>query len=125
MEVSLVSVAGRLVNVLRALIISYLVTGILLLGIAFLMYKLGLDENKVNVAITLTYIISSAIGGIVIGKSMKEKKYIWGLLLGALYVGVILIASILMSHGENVIAAKGLSTIILCLCGGTLGGMIS
>ena len=119
------TVAGRLVNVLRDLIISYLVTGILLLGIAFLMYKLGLDENKVNVAITLTYIISSAIGGIVIGKSMKEKKYIWGLLLGAMYVGVILIASLLMSHGENVIAAKGLSTIILCLCGGTLGGMIS
>ncbi|MBQ8913307.1 MAG: TIGR04086 family membrane protein [Lachnospiraceae bacterium] len=117
--------AGRLINVLRALIIAYLVTGVLLLGIAFFMYKLGLDESKVNVAITLTYIISSAIGGIVIGKRMKEKKYIWGLLLGALYVGIILIASLLISHGDNVIAAKGLSTIILCLCGGTLGGMIS
>ena len=119
------SVAKRFASVLRALIISYLVTGVMLLVVAFLMYKLGLDESKVNFAITLTYILSSAIGGIVIGKSMQEKKFIWGLLLGALYVGVILIASILVSHGENVIAAKGVSTIILCLLGGTLGGMIS
>ncbi len=119
------SAAYRITSVLRALIIAYLVTGILLLGIAFLMYKLGLNEGKVNFAITLTYILASAVGGIVIGKSMKEKKYIWGLLLGALYVGIILIASLLISHGENVIAAKGVSTIILCLCGGTLGGMIS
>lgn len=119
------SVAKRVTGVLRALITAYLVTGIMLLGIAFLMYKFGLDEGKVNFAITLTYIIASAVGGIVIGKCMKEKKFIWGLLLGALYVGVILIASILVSHGENVIAAKGVSTIILCLLGGTLGGMIS
>lgn len=119
------SAAKRVTCVIRALITAYLVTGVMLLVIAFLMYKFGLDENKVNFAITLTYIFASAIGGIIIGRSIKEKKFIWGLLLGALYVGVILIASLLVSGGENVIAAKGLSTIILCLCGGMLGGMIS
>lgn len=119
------SVAKRFTNVLKALIISYLVTGFMLLLIAFLMYKLGLDESKVNFAITLTYILASSIGGIVIGKNMKEKKYIWGLLQGALYVGIILLASMLVSHGNNVISTRGLSTVILCICGGMLGGMIS
>lgn len=119
------SLAKRFTNVLRALIISYIVTGLMLLFIAFLMYKLGLDEDKVNFAITLTYILASSVGGLVIGKCMKEKKYLWGLLQGALYVGIILLTSILVSHGNDVVSTRGLSTVILCICGGMLGGMIS
>ena len=121
----LLSIAYRITSILKSLIVSYLVTTVLLLTTAFLMYKFGLPEDKVNFAITLTYILSSAVGGIIIGKSMKEKKYIWGLLLGALYVGIIIVASLVASNGVSLIEAKGLSTIILCLCGGALGGMIS
>ena len=115
----------KIIGVLRSLIVAYVITGVMLIILAFAMYKLGLGEDKVNFFITLVYILSSAIGGIVIGKTMKEKKYMWGLLLGFLYVAVICIASLVVTKDTNIISAHGISTILLCLLGGTLGGMIS
>ena len=115
----------RIIGVLRSLIVAYVVTGVMLIILAFAMYKLGLGEDKVNFFITLIYIVSSAVGGIVIGKTMKEKKFMWGLLLGFLYVTVICFASVIVTKDSSIISAHGISTILLCLLGGTLGGMIS
>ena len=115
----------RIIGVLRSLIVAYVVTGVMLLVLAFAMYKLGLGEDKVNFFITLIYVVSSAVGGIAVGKTMKERKYLWGMVLGALYVLVICLASWVVTKEVNLISAHGLSTVMLCLLGGTLGGMIS
>ena len=37
--------ASRPMQMMKALLLSYVVTGILLLGLAFLLYKLGLGES--------------------------------------------------------------------------------
>lgn len=111
--------------ILKALIIAYLVTGVLLVVLAFGMYKLGLSENTVEMGITFIYILSSAIGGLIIGKSMKQRKFIWGCILGILYVLIIFIASLISVKSGNMIASDGVSTMLLCIGGGTMGGMIS
>lgn len=114
-----------LIRVITSLIVSYVVTGILLLLFAFAMYKLRLTEKTVNLAITFVYIFASATGGLVIGKSMKEKKFIWGFLIGALYALIIFLVSLIYTKGGQIIAIDGISTLLLCVAGGTLGGMIS
>ena len=40
--------ASRPMQMMKALLLSYVVTGILLLGLAFLLYKLGLGESQVK-----------------------------------------------------------------------------
>ena len=111
--------------VLRALIASYIVTGIALLGLAFAMYKCGLSERAVQFGITFIYIFAAAVGGLVVGRQVKQKKFIWGFIVGLLYVAIIFVTSLITSKGGDVIAARGLTTLLLCVGGGTLGGMIS
>lgn len=53
---------------IKALLCAYVVTGILLLVLALLLYKAGLSEENVNAGILLTYVISTFSGGFVIGK---------------------------------------------------------
>ena len=56
---------------------------------------------------------------------MKQKKFLWGLFLGAIYVMSIFLVSFMLTKGVASIQGDGLSTLLLCLCGGLLGGMIS
>lgn len=53
---------------MKALVLAYAVTGILLLVLAFLLYKLGLGESQVNLGIMVIYILSSLLGGFYMGK---------------------------------------------------------
>lgn len=111
--------------VIKALIVSYIVTFVLLFFLAFLMFKLGLTEHTVDFAVTFIYILATGVGGLVVGKCMKQKKFLWGLIVGLFYALIIFIASALLTKGVAVIAGDGISTLLLCLGGGMLGGMIS
>lgn len=110
---------------LKSLIIAYIVTGLALFGLAFAMYKLGLNERTVEFAITFIYIFASAVGGLVMGKHMKQRKFLWGCLIGLCYALIIFGASVITAGNGQQIAADGMSTFLLCVGGGTLGGMIS
>ena len=67
--------------VLKSLLASYIVTGILLLILTFLVYKLELDEQMVVIGIVAIYVIATFVGGFILGKLTEVKKYIWGLLV--------------------------------------------
>ena len=56
---------GRVMDFIKALLCAYVVTGILLLILALLLYKAGLSEENVNAGILLTYVISTFSGGFV------------------------------------------------------------
>ncbi len=114
-----------LTAVVKALIVAYIITGVMLFILAFLMYKLGLSEPAVDFGVTFIYIFATAVGGLIVGKTLKQKKFLWGCLVGAIYVMIIFAASFMMTKGMAVIAGDGISTMLLCLGGGMLGGMIS
>lgn len=112
-------------HMVKALLCAYVVTGILLLVMTLLLYKMGLSEENVNAGIILTYVISTFSGGFVIGKLMGRRKFLWGLLTGVLYFLLLLIISFGVYHsfqGELLTLA---TTFFLCAGGGMLGGMVS
>ena len=71
--------------VLKSLLCSYTLTGVLLLILAFLLFKMDLSEAVVSVGIIVIYILSCFLGGLLLGRKMKKQKYVWGLLLGTGY----------------------------------------
>ena len=79
----------KIFSLLKALAVSYIITAILLLITAFLMYKLGLGDTVIHLSIIIIHGISVFLGGFLTGKMVKEQKYIWGLMLGVCYVLVI------------------------------------
>ena len=111
--------------VLKSLLASYIVTGILLLILTFLVYKFELDEQLVVAGIVATYIISTFVGGFILGKLTEVKKYIWGLSIGGIYVALLFLISYGVYREFNTNGMNALSTALLCIGGGMLGGMLS
>ena len=57
---------------LRVLLFSYLITGFLLLLLAFLLYRVGLSEKVVTISIIGIYVIATFLAGFLAGKKMEK-----------------------------------------------------
>ncbi len=113
------------VFLLRSLLISYLVTGGLLLLLALFLYRFQLSEAVITVAIILIYIAATFLAGFLTGKKMGTKKYLWGLAIGAAYFVVMVLISLLVNHTVSDVSSNLLTTFMLCGGAGMLGGMLS
>lgn len=110
---------------LKSLLASYIVTGLLLLGLTFLVYKFELDEQLVVGSIVVIYVVSTFLGGFIIGKLTGHKKFIWGMILGGLYFVLLFLISYGVYREFSTNGLNTITTAILCIGGGTLGGMLS
>ena len=109
----------------KSLLASYIVTGLLLLGLTFLVYKFELDEQLVVGGIVAIYVISTFTGGYIIGKLTRVRKFIWGTIIGAIYFALLFLISYGVYREFNTNGLSAVTTAILCIGGGTLGGMLS
>lgn len=115
----------KIIWLLKALLFSYVVTGISLLLLSVLLYKFEWNEHLVSAAIVAVYVLSTVVGGIVIGKLVRTRRFFWGLLLGNLYFILLLIITIILYHSLSGNGINMLTAWILCTGGGMTGGMIS
>ena len=111
--------------ILKALLISYIMTGVLLLLLTVLLYKLELNEKAVSAAIVAIYVLSTLIGGIAIGKMAKLRRFLWGIGLGILYFALLMAITLGVYHTLNTDGVNLVTTLILCAGGGMAGVMIS
>ena len=112
-------------HMLKALILSFFVTALLIVIFAFFMFKFNISENVIALGVTIIYIISCGLGGFYIGRTIGERKFMWGFLVGAIYLVVLLIISAIIGGDKSLLSENGFSLILLCLGGGTLGGMLA
>ena len=110
---------------LKALLFSDVVTGISLLLLSVLLYKFEWNEHLVSAAIVAVYVLSTVVGGIVIGKLVRTRRFFWGLLLGNLYFILLLVITIILYRSLSGNGLNMLTAWILCTGGGMTGGMIS
>ena len=110
---------------IKSLLASYIVTGILLLVLTFFMYKFELNEKIVSAAIVGIYVVSTLIGGMIIGKLTKSKRYLWGMVLGIIYFVLLLLITLGVYRSLNGDSVSIVTSLILCAGGGMTGGMIS
>lgn len=116
---------SRVIFLLKSLLFSYIITGGLLLLLAFLLYKFKLTEEIVSVGIIIIYIVSTFFIGFVTGKKMGEKKFLWGLAMGSAYFAILLIVSLFVTHSVKDVAQDMFTTLLMCAGSGMLGGMFS
>lgn len=112
-------------GMLRGLLLAYGLTGIMLLLLAFLLFRFDLKENMVSMGIVVVYILSCFLGGIIAGRCVGTRKYLWGMAVGVVYFLLLVGVSWLSARQLEMSAQHLLTTLCLCLAGGTLGGMIS
>ena len=115
----------KIIWLLKALLFSYVVTGISLLLLSVLLYKFEWNEHLVSAAIVAVYVLSTIVGGIVIGKLVRTRRFFWGLLLGNLYFILLLVITIILYRSLPGNGLNMLTAWILCAGGGMTGGLIS
>ena len=112
-------------QLIRTLIIAYLFTAVLLTTLTFLLYKFRLPESQITIGINAVYVLSCLLGGLLAGKAMKTRRFLWGLVTGLLYFVFLL----LMSYIQNQAILSDLTHILtvfaMCTLSGMAGGMIS
>ena len=116
---------GAALRMLKALLASYILTGLSLLLLALLLFRLRLSEAAVNIGITAVYLLSCFLGGFLEGKMMKTRKYLWGAAFGLLYFTLLTLISLAAGQGFSGTSSHFVTTLLLCTAGGTLGGMLS
>lgn len=117
--------SGKALLLVKALLVTYIVTALLLLLLALIMYKIDPPGAVISVGLVLVYIVSSFVGGYIIGNAKKEKRFLWGIGMGVAYFLIIFIVSVIFS--KDVFGSMGSIISVLCMCGlgGMLGGMVS
>lgn len=115
---------SKAIFVLKILLFTYLISFILLGILALIVYKTSCNDKIVFRGIILIYFLSTFLGGMSAGKIKKSKRLIWGAAIGAAYVIVLVVVSVIMGNAgikeSEIIVAS-----IASLAGGMIGGMLS
>lgn len=114
-----------LFSILKSLIVAYVITGLLLLFTALLMQKIGLSDNQIRLFVILIYGLSNILGGFVLGKIKKKRRFLNGILFGFIYFAVLILVSAVINHGFENDFLKNLISMVICLLGGVIGGIMS
>ena len=114
---------GQVFRMMKALLVAYVMTGLFLLITAGLMYRFELSEGKVKIAVIGIYVLSCFTGGFLAGRMIKNRKFLWGSLLGFLYFAVMSTVSVAVGR-ELKEAVMGISTtFFICIISGMIGGI--
>lgn len=115
----------KMMWMLKSILVSYIVTAVFLLVLALLLYKFELGERFVSAGIVAIYVLSTLVGGIIIGKIAQTRRFIWGISLGITYFLLLLLITLGIYREITTDIGNLVTTFILCSGGGMIGGMIS
>lgn len=114
----------RVTALLKCLMAAYAVTGILLAVLAMLLYKLQLGENIVEIGILVVYVVSSLLAGLFFSKGAKSRRFLWGMAAGSVYFLIICVLSAIIEPDFAVFSNSCITTMLICIGSGMLGGML-
>lgn len=112
-------------SVLKTVFAVMVCTFSLLLLLALFVYKFQLNESSINTGIFVIYFISNFVGGLIIGKVKKEKKFLWGLINGFVYFFLLSIFSFLALQSFYSDFSTAIIAFLCCVFGGIIGGMFA
>lgn len=115
---------GGVLGFFRALLVTDVITLLILILLAFILYKWGLSETLMRISTLFIYIISCMCGGMLLAKGGKKRAFIWGLLLGTAYYLSLLLIAILLPVKPSTIQVSIVLNLAICALAGMTGAMI-
>lgn len=113
------------IAVLKVWVVEAILTALLIAFLAFIVLNLRLNDKVIDTIIYVIYAFVNLIGGVLIGKMMAKKKFMWGACNGLLYMAVILMCSIALFGIGHIAADKIILASLISILAATFGGMIS
>ncbi len=111
--------------VLLSLVASFLLSALLLLVLTVVLYRLKLKEAQIAPAVYAIYAISCFTGGLLCGRALGSRRFLWGAFMGILYFLALCTASVLLRHGRLPEFSQLAPVLACCAAGGMTGGILS
>ena len=113
-----------LLTVLKETLVQMIISVVLIAMAAFVVLRISPPESTIKIIILVIYAISALVGGIILGKVMEKRKFLWGALAGGLYFAIILLVALIVKGSPDAGTIGITSGIIVSIAAGTIGGMI-
>ena len=97
-------------TILRSLLLAYALSGICLLLLALMVFKLDIGQGTVTVGILVIYVVSCLAGGFLSGKLMRQNKYKWGFLVGLCYFVLLMVVSFIVQRRWDMSTQHAITT---------------
>ncbi len=115
---------NKIMQWVKGIVAAYIISGVVLLVLAFLMYRFDVAEGIIRGGILSAYVVSCFVAGCMVSRPWTERKYLWGLLAGAAYFLILWIVSMIGNRQIFSGFPSIVPTMLLCVFGGMLGGMM-
>lgn len=115
----------RYILLAKILLAQYVVTGLVMLILAFIMLKCQMAGNILQISIISIYVLTNFLGGLIIGKTLQKQKFLWGLIVGIIYFMVLSIISFVINKSFYQDIPYAMTVLGICAGSGMLGGMVS
>lgn len=115
---------NMILQMAKGIVLGYLVSGICLVVVAFLMFQWDISEGVVRGCIIFAYVFSCFLSGMVVSARHEGRKYLWGLAMGLLYYVILFAVSMVFNRAVFTQIPGIFPAFFLCCFGGMLGGMM-
>ena len=116
---------GTVKRLFQSLLLSFVMTVLLILLLAFVMLQMQPDLKIAETGILVIYVLASFAGGWFCGRKAGARKFLWGLAAGILYFLILLATSVMGDRTLQSGITEGLTAFALCAAGGMCGGMLA
>jgi putative membrane protein (TIGR04086 family) len=116
---------GIWIKAVLTLFFMIVVTAVLLLAGAALVYYKELSAKTAYIMIDAIYAIVGLAGGFFMGKMMKVRKFLWGIAAGLAYFCCLLLVSLVAGGGTIEDVVQVLIAFVLIEASAMIGGMLS
>lgn len=118
-------VIDKAIKIAKVLVMEAIISVAALCLFALILMRFQPSESGIRMGVRILYIIVNLIGGFLIGKIMKQKKFLWGVITGLIYFVIISIISCLVTQSFYSDIQNAITICLLCVAGGMAGGMLS
>ena len=115
----------KILTILKVLAVAYVITALLMLLSAFIMLKLQLSAEQSRLFVMVIYGVTTIVAGLIYGKIKGSKRLLNGALIGIVYFTVLLVVSLIINKGFTDSLQENIISLIICVAGGSIGGIIS
>lgn len=112
---------SKILNVIKILVVTYLLTGVMLLLLALGLYKFNLSNWQITAGIVVTYALSAFLGGYALARKEKTRRLLWGMAFGVVYFAILAMASLVMNKGLAMDQGAALRAVLICVGAGAIG----
>ncbi|MBO5352326.1 MAG: TIGR04086 family membrane protein [Lachnospiraceae bacterium] len=115
----------NIIYLLKGLLFSTLVMGLLVFLLAFVMLKGQIGDSVMSALLIVALCLSTFTGAWYFAKHAEARRFLWGLGFGTAFFIIYLVLTISLSPDFSVQLERSLTMLAFALLSGCVGGMLS